>query len=104
MKNYLHLLISNLFHTPKLINNSLFKNNLIHRPLKCLSSHRVPEFQWSFYLTEIREECDWLRLGKLCRKQSTKAYFESTAYIKIILKNHAWCYYWLSLIIWETRY
>ena len=48
----------------------------------------------NFRLTEIREECDWLRLETFCRHQSTRAYYKGRAYIKIILKNHARSYYW----------
>ena len=58
-----------------------------------LANHCVPKFQRSFRLTEIREECDWLRLGKFYRHQSTRAYFEGRAYIKSILKNYARSYY-----------
>ena len=39
------------------------------------------------------EECDWLRLGKFCRHQSTRVYFKSRVYIKIVLKNLARSYY-----------
>ena len=71
--------------------------------MECLASHRVPKFLRRFRLTEIREECDWLRLGKFCRHQSIRAYFKGRNYIKIILKIHARSYYWVGLIIGETR-
>ena len=45
---------------------------------------------------------DWMRLRKLCPQQSTRTYFTSKAYIKIILKNHARSYYWVGFIIGHT--
>ena len=47
----------------------------------------------NFRLTKIREECDWLKLGKFCRHQSTRGYFKGKAYIEAILKNHTRSYY-----------
>ena len=86
-RNYLRLLIINMFYIQKLVNDNLFKNNhnsFLRNVLQVNGFHNS---------SGVFESCDWLRLGKFFRHQSTRAYFQSKAYIKIILKNHARSYY-----------
>jgi len=79
MKKYLHLLIINMFFIQKPVNNNLFKNNHIIILWNVL---QVIGFQNS---SGVFEWFDWLRLGKFCRHQSTRAYFKGGAYIKIVV-------------------
>ena len=85
MKNYLHLLIINMFLIQKLVNN-LFKNYhiiILWNVLQVMGENDecLRRMMW---LAEIKE---------FCRHQSSTACFEGRAYFKIILKNNARSYY-----------
>jgi len=71
----------------------LFRNSLTTNfSKKSYHHHRFPKFQRRFPLTQFPQTF----------RQSIRACFKSTAYIKIILKNHARSYYRVGLVIGET--
>jgi len=91
MKNYLHLIIINMFFIHKLVKHNLLKKQLYHHPLECLAGHRFPKFQWSFRL--------------ISHQSSTRAYFVGLIFIKTYpQKSRSEVLYQVGLITREARY